>query len=608
VAENQSSLNFRHATLIATAVVIAGLYFAREVLIPFALALLLAFVLTPPVNRLRRWHFGPVPSVVSVVVLAIAILAVIGGLVTVQLTDLARQLPRYEQNIHRKLDSIRVSSSSTVTRLSRAIREIRQEWSGPAAPARASPDEQTPVPVEIQGGAFSLLDIVRNILGSLIHLLLLAAVVVVLVIFFLLEREDLRDRLIRLVGVGELNLTTRALDEAAGRVSRYLLAQLGLNTAYGLCAGIGLHFLHVPNPALWGVLAALFRYVPYLGIWIAATMPAAVALAVSPGWLGPLAIFALYFGLDLLMYNFAEPFVYGSSTGLTPVSILVAAVFWTWLWGPLGLLLSTPLTVCLVVVGHHVPRLEYLRILLSDEPALSPDKRLYQRLLAGNEVEALRVAEEFLKDKPLEELYQQVILPALILAQRDRRRAKLGERRHRLVLESARALVAELAERADARTARGSESGKPPEPDAAPARRPPDPGVLCLPADGGPDEIGALMLSSLLQQQGLSARTVSPAGLESRPIDELRQDETELCCVSVVPPGGDRDARRLCKTLRAGYPHLKIVAAILNPREGAGLGEPDAGIAADAVATTFHQAVQEILALAPERVAPSGKN
>src|SRR5690348_2953499 len=375
-------------------------------------------MLAPLVVRLRHWGLGRGLSTGLVVLIAFAILGIIGGILASQLADLAHKLPEYQLNVHRKVESLRSSGGSLIKRASAAIQKFSDELTPPTtASARNQPPEERPVPVEIRRRPFSPVESIQKILGSIVGLVLTTVIVIVFVIFMLIQQEDLRDRLIRLAGSRQVNLTTNVLDDAAYRVSRYLLAQFLVNSTYGLLTGTVLYFIHVPNPLLWALLAGVFRYVPYLGIWIAAVMPAAVAFAVKPGWVDVPIIFGTYFGVDLLMYNFAEPLLYGSSTGLSPLAILVAAVFWTWLWGPAGLLLATPLTVCVVVIGRHVPKLTFLQVLLSDEPVLAPKTRFYQRLLAMDAEEAGTIAEEFLKDKSLEELYDSLIVPALSLAE-----------------------------------------------------------------------------------------------------------------------------------------------------------------------------------------------
>jgi hypothetical protein len=429
----------------------------------------------------------------------------------------------------------------------------------------------------------------------------------VFVIFMLLQQEDLRDRVIRLVGWRQLNVTTKALDEAGQRMSRYLLAQLVVNGAYGILATIALYFLGVPNPILWGVLAALLRYIPYLGIWIAALMPAAVVFAIEPGWIKPVAVFGIYVGVDLLMYNFVEPLVYGNTTGLTPLAILVAAVFWAWLWGPVGLLLATPLTVCLAVLGRYVPSLRFLGVLLSDEEVLTPEKRFYQRLLASDVEEAAEVVEEFLKGKSLEELYDAVIVPALGLAEEDCLSGQLDDEQQDFVFHNARLLVEDIAPRAHDIIAGGNGSkhrgdGQAPVRDGASAPR-----VLSLPAHGEADEIAALMLGQLLEARGISAKTVSASALASERLEEAAGERIEVVCVSTVAPDGCLHARYLCKRLREQFPDLRIVAAILIRVEARDVRKRELSISANEVAVTLGEAAQQIQSLVSVPPSPAAQ-
>ena len=333
-------------------VVTAALYFARLVLIPLALATLFAFLLGPLVNRLKRWGLGRFPSVVLVVLTSCLVVAVLGTVMATQIADLAHRMPEYEQNVRKKLQDLRSSGSGVINRVTRIVRNVTDELT-PPPPAGGRPGEEKPVPVEIRKTPFAPLELAQTLLGSALNIVIMAGIVLVLVIFILVQQEDLRDRLIKLAGARRVNLTTKLLDDAAGRVSRYLVAQLAVNTCYGVLVGIGLYFAGVPNPVLWASLAALARYIPYLGVWIAAALPAAVAVAVDPGWLKLWLVFGIYFGVDLLVYNFVEPLLYGSSTGLSALAVLVAAVFWTWLWGIPGALLSVPLLMTLKIVCDH---------------------------------------------------------------------------------------------------------------------------------------------------------------------------------------------------------------------------------------------------------------
>jgi predicted PurR-regulated permease PerM len=586
--------------------VVAVLYFAREIFIPLALAILFSFLLAPLVTRLRHWGLWRMPAVLSVVALAFVILAVIGALVTVQLADLGRKLPEYQHNVHQKLQSIRDSSKGALGSITRMVHNFSEELKPPAQ-AQMAPGTQKPVPVEIQQGDISPFKLVPKVLGSLFGALITLVIVVVFVIFMLVQQEDLRDRVIRLVGWRQLNVTTKALDEAGQRVSSYLVAQLLVNVAFGIPAGVTLYFLGAPNPILWGVLAALLRYIPYLGIWVAATMPAAVLFAIDPGWVKPVAVFGIYGGIDLMMYNFVEPLVYGNTTGLTPLAILIAAVFWAWLWGAVGLLLAVPLTVCLAVIGRYVPSMRFLGVLLSDEEVLTPEKRFYQRLLAADVEEAAEVAEEFLKGKSLEELYDVVIVPALALAEKDSVAGRLEENEQQFVFENARLLVEDIAPRASEIIAgeNGSKhrlNGKEHVQDAttsAGAR------VLCLPAHGPADEIAALMLTHLLDARNVRARTVSADSLASERLEEAGEEKIEVVCVAALVPDGFLHARYLCKRLRGQFPDLRIVAAVVMRNEARDVRAREMLASANEVAGSLSEAAQQVQSLVPVHPAPA---
>jgi predicted PurR-regulated permease PerM len=591
---NRPTGNPGNTTLLIVLIVVAVLYFARTVFIPLSLALLLTFLLAPMVIRLRHWGFGRIPSAFGVVLLAFLAMGVIGTVMVSQLADLAHKFPEYEQNVNEKLESVRSSGGGFVTRLSRVIGKVSEELT-PRVPSRqGQPADDRPVPVEIRRSAFSPFDIVQKVVGSVLQIVLMAGCVIVFVIFMLIEREDLRDRLLRLAGSGRINLTTQVLDDAAHRVSRYLLAQLVINVGFGFLAGTGLYLMHIPNPLLWGMLAALLRYIPYLGIWIAAAMPAGVAFAVQPGWLTVPLVFGLYFGIDLLMYNFVEPLLYGTSTGISPLAILVAAVFWTWLWGPMGLLLATPLTVCVVVIGHHVPTLSFLRIMLSDEPVLPWHVRFYQRMLAMDLEEATELAETFLKGKSLEELYDSVIVPALSLAEQDRHRGKLHENRQQFIFDNTRILIEDIAERADQlvevghtgklRAAVSRNNGRELKP-VVPA----EPRVVCIPARDQADELASLMLVQLLNRKGIGARALSSDLLTGEFIGEVGREQPAVACVSTVPPYGYVHARYLCRRLRSQFTQLKVVGAILTENDVEEIKQRQPPLVADELASSLRQ-------------------
>ena len=581
---------------LAIVLVVAVLFFAREVFIPLVLAMLLAFLLAPLVTRLRRWGLWRIPSVISIVLLAFILIGIIGMFLASQLGDLAHKLPGYEQNVRQKLQSIRSSGSGVVNRVSKTVNNVSGDLTVRQKAPSGQEGEEKPVPVEIRRSAFSPLEVVQKMLGSLLSIGFTALIVIVFVIFMLIQQEDLRNRLIKLAGARRLDVTTKVLDDAADRVSRYLLAQLIVNVVYGALAGLAVYLIGVPNPLMWGMLAALLRYIPYLGIWVAALMPALVAFAVEPGWVKLPLIFGIYFGIDLLMYNLAEPVLYGNSTGVSPLAILVAAVFWTWLWGPVGLLLATPLTVCVVVIGRHVPNLEFLSIMLSDEPALKPQTRFYQRMLAMDLDEATEIAEEFLKGKSLEDLYDGLIIPALSLAEEDRHRGKLSDKRQQFIFRNTRILLEDIAERSDELIARnGSQQMQ----DGNPSENPGnactvEASVLCVPARDEADELAAFMLAQLLQKSGIGARPVPAASLAIDAVGRLSQDKAKIACVFAVPPFGYMHARYLCRRLQERFKNLKLIAGILTERDVQELKLRHPTIAADQLASSLKEVVAAV--------------
>lgn len=591
--------------LLAVVIVVGALYFGREIFIPFALALLFSFLLAPAVNRLRHWHVPRVPAVLIVVLLAFAVAGSIGGLMVSQLTDLAGKLPQYQQNIRHKVEALTPGDGGVLGRVNRVIQELHRDLSLSALSGtqtqQARPEGATqPVPVEIRESQFSPMHILRTVLGSIVGMLATAFVVIVFLIFMLVEREDLRDRIIRLAGTGRLHVTTQLLDDASQRVSRYLVVQLIVNVSFGLVIGLGLLFIGVPNPLLWGVIAGLLRYIPYAGTWIAASMPFALAVAVDPGWTKPLLVAGLWLVVEITVANVVEPWVYGASAGITPLAVLVAALFWTWLWGPVGLLLSTPLTVCLVSLGRYISNFEFLYILLGDEPVLSPAARFYQRMLAEDQTEATDLAEEFLEQTSLQELYDRMIIPALVMAERDRNRGALEEHKHRSILRNTKLLVEELGvhcremkAKAEAeRAQRSGGAGTPP----APVPEAAEPAVLCIPARLRGDEITAIMLAQVLEQKGVATRIVSTFALTAEKVEMTKALKGGLVCVSALPPTGLLNARHVCKRLRTVLPEIRIIVGFWHGKDWIGnLAKQLPMVPPDNVVTSLKQAVERIL-------------
>ena len=578
-ARQAKSLALLSTVVIAT-VLIAALYVAREILLPFALSILLSFLLTPVVERLERIGMPRIPSVVLVVASSFCGILFLSYVLAQQLYDLAYRMPEYKSNIISKGQAFRTHRGGVLERLEDAIKGVQFELSKEPQPdpnqpktanqypaltssgqadhkaistlprAKVVAGETQPVPVEVVN-RLTVQEVASGIVAPIVAPLGTAMIVVIFLVFMLIEREDLRNRFIRLIGSHQLSATTQALDDAAQRVSRYLLMQLIINGSYGVTIAIGLSLIGLPNALLWGALTAILRFVPYVGAWIAITIPMTLSLAVFEGWTEPALVFALYITCELIVNNVMEPWLYGASTGISTMGILVSAVFWTWIWGPVGLVMATPLTVCLTVVGRYVPQLAFLNTLLSDQQVLPPKTRFYQRLLAGDTEEAISIAEEYIAaEHSIEQTYDDVLLPSLCLAQSDFRRGDLDETRLRFILQAVREFVEALE--MPVRTAAEAHV------DSAAAR----PIVLCLPARDDTDEVAALMLSKILESRGFDAPVTSTKALASEMLDQVAAFDVDAVCVSAVPPFASSTSRYLVKRLRQKFPKLRIVAGL----------------------------------------------
>lgn len=455
-------------TVAALAGVVAALYFGREVFLPLAIAFLLTFALAPVVSILRRLRFPRILAVGTAVLMAFAALGLFAFILVMQVTDMARNVNDYQANILSKVQALKSTGTSPglIERVGSAIEKVGEEIEKESTPAPSRADagqNAAPMKVELISRQRPV-DVLQALVGPLVEPVATAGLIIVVVIFMLLEREDLRDRFIRLVGYGDLHRTTEALEDAGRRVGQYLLMQLVVNLLYAVPVGIGLWIIGLPNALLWALLTLVLRFVPYIGPAIGMLLPMFLAVAVDPGWTMLAWTAALFLTMELISNNIIEPWLYGSRTGLSPLAVIVAAIFWTWLWGPLGLVLSTPLTVCLVVLGKHVPQFAFLEVLFADNQVLDAHARLYQRLLAGDPDEAADQAEEFLANAGLATYYTEIALPALLLAERDRARGVLSEDQLQRVIESAETLMASLEEIA---AADGPEQAVPATPAAA---------------------------------------------------------------------------------------------------------------------------------------------
>src|SRR5690348_9401542 len=430
--------------LVSTTIIIAGLYYGRVILVPLALAFFLGFVLDPWVTRLKRLGIPRPLAVIVVVSLTLAAIGGAGFLLAQQVKALSAQLPIYQDNIQFKLRSFRHTLSGpgmfdgAVTTFDAVKKEVDQETPDKAA-RNAKPQQ-----VQIQEQPASPIENAAKWLAAIGGPLTDAGIVLVFVVVVLLDRQDLRDRVLRLLG-GNLHRTTDAMDEAGERIGKYLTMQLVVNASYGVPMALGLWMIGVPGAVLWGALAAIMRFVPYIGPMISAVFPLALAFAVDPGWSMLLWTLALIVFLELISNNLVEPWLYGASTGLSAMSLMVSATFWTLVWGPVGLVMSTPLTVCLLVIGRHLPQLRFFAVLLGSQPVLDPATRVYQRLLAGDVEEAIELSLEHVQADGVKGFYDKVGIPALRIACVDHDRVATAEHRLRVV-SGAEQLIDELGQ------------------------------------------------------------------------------------------------------------------------------------------------------------------
>ena len=577
------------ATAILAVIIISMLYFGRDIFVPVALAILLSFVLAPLVGILQRIHVPRGLAVVSVVIVAFMLIFATGSLLATQLTQLAGDLPRYQSTISEKIQSFRDTKAKrgTLERASDMLKDLSKELDKPkdAAPARApgsvtgSNTSAPPVPVEVRQPDPGALESLRTLISPLIHPLATTGIIIIFVIFILIQREDLRNRLIRLAGSSDLQRTTAALDDAASRLSKLFLTQLILNGVFGVVIGTGLWFIGIPSAILWGILAAALRFVPYVGAVIAAAFPLALAVAIDPGWSMLLWTLALFFVVEPLVGHVVEPMVYGHSTGLSPVAVVASATFWTALWGPIGLVLATPLTVCLVVLGRHVERLEFLDVMFGDRPALSPPEIFYQRMLAGDPTEAAEKAEEFLKERSLASYYDEVALKGLQLAQADAKRNALDQERLTKIRDAVSEFASDVSDQDDRPPAKvnlttDAEASSAVESVAEDAAHenlpilskedlPPEwqgeHPVLCVAGRSLIDEAAAIMLAQLSTAHGLAARVEGAEALSTTNVFRLETAGVAIVCLVYLDASGPAHMRYSVRRLRRKLPKATII-------------------------------------------------
>jgi len=594
-------LNQKFMTAMIFAVVVAGIYFGRAVLMPLALAVLMSFALAPVVAVLRRIRLGHIPSVLLSLMLALIVIAAVGTFVGSQIAGLASDLPSYQNNISHKIVSLRgTADGGTISRLNRTIEALGEQINGskdrPSTVAAGAATDETPVPVVVQRETVAPWELASSILGPLLEPLGMVALVLVFVGFILLQKDDLRDRFVRLAGSGDMQRTTVALDEAASRLARYLSLQTAINASFGVIIGVGLFLIGIPNPGLWGMIGMLFRFVPYVGVPLALLFPAVLAVAVDPGWHMLVSVLVLYGSVEAIIGQAVEPFVYGRSMGLSPVAVLVAAVFWTLLWGPVGLLLSTPLTMCFVVLGRHIEGLKFLDVMLGDQPALAMDESLYLRMLADDPDDATQDAEEFLREHSLSVYYDEVAARALMLAQADVNRGVLDPLRQTRIRDAIKGLIENLSDRQDAGAAKALAN--------LPADWKDVP-VMCVAGRGPLDEAAALLLVDMLAKYGVSAQVVSSDQTSAAQINDLDVSGVQLTCVSYLEPGTYKNARYQVRRLRKRMPEVPVIALFwgIGGDHSRYLDSVEA-TESDVVTTGLKETIHHVLAFARRAGAP----
>jgi predicted PurR-regulated permease PerM len=595
------------------------LYFARPVLVPLALALTLNFLLTPMVMWLQRRRFRRVPAVALVMLVSIAVVGGMGWVVAEQVLQVASDLPQYRQNIRHKIEALHLPPESALGRAADSMKEIDSDFldsgaHGPQTELQAAlaknslPQAQTAVPVQVVTPPATGLQYLGQALGPLFQPLGTAGMVLIFTVFILIKQEDLRDRFLRLAGVGQLHAMTLALDDAARRISRYLMMQVAVNACYGLCFGVGVFLIGIPNAVLWGAVAGLFRIVPYAGALAATIFPLVLSLAIFHSWGPPVLVVLLFAFLDLVASNVVEPWLYGAHTGISSLAVLVTTVFWTMLWGWAGLVLAVPLTVCTIVLGRYVPRMSFLHVLLGDETALSIEAQFYQRLLALDQDDARAIAQNFLKSHSLMGLYDQVLIPALALAEQDRHKGALNETRESFVYLSTSEIVSELAvyrpeevapkpRRLISRWVGNTRSSVTPARPSASHAEPvlSDSRIFCLAANDRADEITSSMLAQLLERAGHGVVSLPAGSPFEEIVKHLPPEPQDVICISALPPFAFAQAASLCQLVRLQLPEVKILAGIWGYS-----GDPDKALERfgtarpDTVVSSLAQAVAQI--------------
>jgi predicted PurR-regulated permease PerM len=592
------------SALIIVSFVLTVLHLGRVILEPLAMAVLLAFVLTPPIRRLRGLFLGRVTSVIAVVGFALAVLVALGFVMETQISHLAGEIPKYQQNLREKISSLNKAlvSSGTLEQASSTLDSLASELGGKSP--SSSPQSQAgkaqgnqqpaPIPVEVQTPQPATLQNIQELLSPLIEPVSMGGLLVLFLVFILFYREDLRDRILRLGG-RDLQATTAAMNDAGRRLSRYFLIQASINGSFGLFIGAALWIVGVPNFILWGMLAGILRFVPYVGTPIAAVFPLALASAIDPGWSKVLETALLFFAAEVITGQAIEPVLQGQQTGLSPVAIVLAQLFWTLIWGVPGLLLAVPITVCIAVLGRHVEALSFLGIVLGDEPALAPHEGFYQRVLAGDPIEAAYQAECQLETQRLSDYYDSVPMRALALAQADAARGRLPDGRQTELLRIIEDVVEDLEaytdeepkSKQDNRPASERDFGGNAEKDSSP--------VVLIPAQSAVDQAASLLLADVLRKRGVTPSVVPHDQTRRAGSSSALRTGTRIICISSFegPQSGALPVRYLIRRLRRALPDARFLACFWRPDEDAGnMEDLREKVGADLIATSLKDAAQ----------------
>jgi predicted PurR-regulated permease PerM len=591
MSRTRTAESSRVGPFLVLAVTVLILFFARELLIPFAFALTLAFLLAPAVSRLEARRVPRVVAVALTGIIAFTILCGVGYVVARQLLNVARSLPEYRLNIQHKMATVHSPAEQSLQRALGAIGDIGADITTSSANSGPQQPPIQPQPVSVIDPNRTQIQSTAELLGSYLRPIGTFGVVIVFTIYLLMKREDLRYRILLLAGMGRISLMTQALQDAATRISQYLLFQVAVNAAYGTLFGFGLFLIGVPNATLWGVLAAILRIIPYVGTATSLILPLIVSIAISPSWVSPLLILGLFLTLELTATNFVEPWLFSSRTGISSLALLAMAIFWALLWGWPGLVLSTPLTVCIVVMGRYVPQLSFLHTLLGTDAELSAEALFYERLLAMDQREAHAVATRFLENKSLVQLYDSVLIPALSLVEQDRHQGNLDDVRCNFFFLSIGELIAELTDY------RPKDAPDTPEPSRSSGQD--DFAVVCVSASDQADELTAHMLVQLMEQASHQTLLLSAATVSTDILESLATEPNTVIFISALPPFAFSQARAICQRIRAHLPHNRIVIGLWNPTEDSdqtseltierfGSGKPNV------VVNTLAQALQQV--------------